>query len=70
MLPHAAGRLRLPRGLPVVAVAVEAGDPAKQDQATPVIERAAAVFSRWTELIAQRLVADGVSRRVPKSSRC
>jgi AcrR family transcriptional regulator len=48
-------------GCPVVAVAVEAGDPAKQDQAAPVIERAAAAFARWTDLIAQRLIADGVS---------
>ena len=48
-------------GCPVVAVTVEAGDPAKQDQATPVIDRAAAAFARWTDLIAQRLVADGVS---------
>ena len=48
-------------GCPVVAVAVEAGDPAKQDQATPVIDRAAAAFGRWTDLIAQRLIADGVS---------
>jgi hypothetical protein len=48
-------------GCPVVAVAVEAGDPDKQDQATPVIDRAAAAFARWTDLIAQRLVADGVS---------
>ena len=47
-------------GCPVVAVAVEAGDPDKQDQATPVIDRAAAVFARWTDLIAARLVADGV----------
>jgi AcrR family transcriptional regulator len=48
-------------GCPVVAVTVEAGDPAKADQATPVIDRAAAAFARWTDLIAQRLVADGVS---------
>jgi hypothetical protein len=48
-------------GCPVVAVAVEAGDPDKQDQATPVIERAAGVFARWTDLIAARLVTDGVS---------
>jgi AcrR family transcriptional regulator len=47
-------------GCPVVAVTVEAGDPAKQDQATPVIDRAAAAFTRWTDLIAQRLVSDGV----------
>lgn len=48
-------------GCPVVAVAVEAGDPAKPDQATPIIDRAAAAFARWTDLIAQRLLADGVS---------
>ncbi len=42
---------------------VEAGDPAKPDQATPVIERAAAAFARWTDLIAERLVADGVSTK-------
>jgi len=48
-------------GCPVVAVTVEAGDPAKQDQTTPVIDRAAAAFTRWTDLIAQRMVADGVS---------
>ena len=45
-------------GCPVVAVSVEAGDADKQ---APVIERAAAAFNRWTELIAQRLIADGVS---------
>lgn len=44
-------------GCPVVAVTVEAGDPAKPD----VIERAAVAFARWTDLIAQRLVADGLS---------
>lgn len=48
-------------GCPVVAVTVEAGDPAKQDQAAPVIDRAAAAFARWTDLIAGLLVADGVS---------
>jgi AcrR family transcriptional regulator len=48
-------------GCPVVAVSVEAGDPAKPDQATPIIDRAAAAFTRWTDLIAQRLVGDGVS---------
>jgi hypothetical protein len=50
-------------GCPVVAVTVEAGDPAKQDQSKPVIDRAAAAFTRWTDLIAQRLVADGVSTK-------
>ena len=48
-------------GCPVVAVAVEAGDPAKQAQAAPVIDRAAAAFTRWTDLIAQRLIEDGMS---------
>jgi AcrR family transcriptional regulator len=48
-------------GCPVVAVAVEAGDPTKPDQTAPVIDRAAAAFKRWTDLIAQRLIADGVS---------
>jgi len=47
-------------GCPVVAVAVEAGDPDKQEQTTPVIERAAAVFARWIDLMASRFVADGV----------
>ena len=40
-------------GCPVVAVAVEADNP-------PVIERAAAAFARWTELIQARLESDGV----------
>jgi AcrR family transcriptional regulator len=48
-------------GCPVVAVTVEAGDPAKPDRVAPVIERAAAAFSRWTDLIAARLIADGVT---------
>ncbi|HYJ57604.1 MAG TPA: TetR/AcrR family transcriptional regulator [Mycobacterium sp.] len=47
-------------GCPVVAVTVEAGDPAKPDQAAPVIERAAAAFARWRDVIEQRLVTDGV----------
>lgn len=47
-------------GCPVVAVAVEAGDPAKGDQAAAVIARAAAAFARWREVIAERLAADGV----------
>jgi AcrR family transcriptional regulator len=40
-------------GCPVVAVAVEADNPA-------VIDRAAAAFAQWTELIGCRLEADGV----------
>ena len=49
-------------GCPVVAVSVEAGDPDKPDAATPVIERAAAAFSRWTDLIAARLISDGAAK--------
>ncbi|WP_460353163.1 TetR/AcrR family transcriptional regulator [Mycobacterium sp. ZZG] len=49
-------------GCPVVAVAVEAGDPGKPDQSAPVIERAAAAFDRWREVIRQRLIADGVDK--------
>lgn len=48
-------------GCPVVAVTVEAGDPAKPDQANSVIERAAAAFTKWTDLIAERLAAEGIS---------
>jgi AcrR family transcriptional regulator len=47
-------------GCPVVAVAVEAGDPVKDENAA-VLERAGAAFSRWTELIARRLIDDGVT---------
>jgi AcrR family transcriptional regulator len=48
-------------GCPIVAVTVEAGDPDNFVRATKVIERAAAAFQRWTELIGQRLVDEGVS---------
>lgn len=41
-------------GCPVVAVAVEADN-------APVLERAAAAFARWTELISLRLQSDGVN---------
>jgi hypothetical protein len=47
-------------GCPVVAVAVEAGDPAKGEN-VEVLERARAAFTRWTDLIAQRLVDDGAT---------
>jgi AcrR family transcriptional regulator len=49
-------------GCPVAAVAVEAGVEPERDRERmgPVIERAAAVFDRWTDLIAQRFVADGI----------
>jgi AcrR family transcriptional regulator len=47
-------------GCPVVAVTVEAGDPDESDHVSPVIARAAAAFAHWTDLLAQRLVADGI----------
>ncbi|MGV0746292.1 TetR/AcrR family transcriptional regulator [Mycolicibacterium sp. XJ870] len=46
-------------GCPVVAVAVEAGDP-QADVPGPVQERAAAAFDRWTGQITRRLLDDGV----------
>ena len=45
-------------GCPVVAVAVEAGE--ERERMALVTERAAAVFDHWTDLIAQRFIADGV----------
>jgi AcrR family transcriptional regulator len=48
-------------GCPIVAVSVEAGEQQDRERMAPVIERAAVVFDRWTELIAQRFVADGIS---------
>ena len=50
-------------GCPVLAVAVEAGEP---DSPSPVVDRAAAAFERWNDLIAQRLVADGVPAKRAK----
>ncbi len=47
-------------GCPIVAVSVEAGEQQDRERMAPVIERAAAVFDRWTELIVQRFVADGI----------
>jgi AcrR family transcriptional regulator len=47
-------------GCPIVAVSVEAGEQQDRERMAPVTERAAAVFDRWTELIAQRFVADGI----------
>ncbi|OBA73145.1 TetR family transcriptional regulator [Mycobacterium sp. 1554424.7] len=48
-------------GCPVVAVSVEAGEHSDRERMAPVVERAAAVFDRWSDLIAERLVADGVA---------
>lgn len=50
-------------GCPVVAVAVEAGDPDKPDQSAPVLARAAAAFTRWREAIAARMRADGIDEQ-------
>ncbi len=50
-------------GCPVVAVAVEAGE---RDAPSPVIDRAAATFDRWNDLIAQRLVDDGMPAKRAK----
>jgi AcrR family transcriptional regulator len=46
-------------GCPIVAVSVEAGE--RQDTERAVIERAAAVFDRWSDLIAARFIADGIA---------
>jgi AcrR family transcriptional regulator len=45
-------------GCPIVAVAVEAGD-----DDSSLHEHAAAAFERWTGLLTDKLVADGVSRK-------
>ena len=47
-------------GCPIVAVTVEAGDPDNAERTTKVIERAAAAFTLWTDLIRQQLAAEGV----------
>lgn len=48
-------------GCPIVAVSVEAGEQDAERMA-PVVERAVAAFDRWTDLIAQRFIADGIAR--------
>lgn len=50
-------------GCPVVAVAVEAGDPDRPDQSAPVLARAAAAFARWRDAIAARMRADGIDEQ-------
>lgn len=50
-------------GCPVVAIAVESGDPDKPERSQPLIDRAAAAFARWQDVIAQRLTADGVAEQ-------
>lgn len=49
-------------GCPIVAVSVEAGERENAERMAPLVERAAAVFDRWTDLIAQRFIADGMTR--------
>ncbi len=46
-------------GCPVLAVAVEAGDPGTGDE---VVAHTAEAFGRWRGLIANRLTSEGVSR--------
>ncbi|RDH79233.1 TetR/AcrR family transcriptional regulator [Mycolicibacterium moriokaense] len=48
-------------GCPIVAVTVEAGDPDNPERTTKVIERAAAAFALWIDLIGKRLQAEGVA---------
>lgn len=48
-------------GCPIVAVTVEAGDPDNRARTASVIERAAAVFAHWTDLLTRRFVADGIA---------
>jgi AcrR family transcriptional regulator len=47
-------------GCPVLAVAIEA-DADNPDRTDPVIDRAAAAFNRWNDLIGQRLIQDGIA---------
>lgn len=47
-------------GCPIAAVSVEAGDEQDRERMAPVIARAAAVFDRWSDLAAQRFIADGI----------
>lgn len=48
-------------GCPVLAVAVEAGDPDSRTAAA--VERADVAFGRWQALIAERLLAEGFRRK-------
>jgi AcrR family transcriptional regulator len=48
-------------GCPIVAVSVEAGEQSDRERMAPVVERAAAVFDRWSDLIARRFIADGMA---------
>ena len=49
-------------GCPIAAVSVEAGfESDDHERMAPVVQRAAAVFDRWSDLITQRFVADGIA---------
>jgi AcrR family transcriptional regulator len=48
-------------GCPIVAVTVEAGDPDNPERTMRIIERAAAAFALWTDLIERRLCEEGVA---------
>jgi AcrR family transcriptional regulator len=48
-------------GCPIVAVAIEAGDPDASGANASLIDRTAAVFARWNDLIALRLMVEGNS---------
>ena len=50
-------------GCPVLAVAVEAGEPGA---GSPMLDHAATAFDRWNGLIAARLVADGIPAKRAK----
>lgn len=57
-------------GCPIAAVSVEAGDEQDRERMAPVIARAAAVFDRWSDLTAQRFIADGIPPdRAPRLDR-
>ena len=48
-------------GCPVMAVAVEAGD--HDNRTAAAVERAAVAFDRWSDLLTQCLVSDGVPHK-------
>ncbi|MDY6998675.1 MAG: TetR/AcrR family transcriptional regulator [Actinomycetota bacterium] len=47
-------------GCPVVAVAVEAGEPDRKEQSAELLDRAGAAFTRWRSALADLLTGDGV----------
>ena len=57
-------------GCPIVAVTVEAGDPDNPERTTKVIERAAAAFELWTDLIGSGWSPKASTRRAQKNWPC